>query len=222
MVYDSPASTCPGEFLPVARKAPSVVVFSPHADDEVLGCFSFLSPSCRVVYLGIEDRANVSRNERILEVNESAAKSGFQWEALNHPVNAYRAPDLIPDLERIIRECKPDTVLLPQPSYNQDHRAVYDAAITALRPHDQNWYVKNVLVFEQPDSLLWPHGGETVPNYFQAISVKEKLHSYSLYTSQVRSHRSPELVSAIAQLRGAQAGLPFAEGFTVKRMVVGG
>ncbi len=206
----------------MAGTAASVVILSPHADDEVLGCFSFLSPSCRVVYLGIEDRANVSRDERISEVNQSAAKSGFQWEALNHPVNAYRVPDLIPDLERVIQECKPDTVLVPQPSYNQDHRAVYDAAITALRPHDKNWYVRNVMVFEQPDSLLWPHGGETEPNYFQAISLKEKLHSYSLYTSQVRGHRSPDLVSAIAQLRGAQAGLPFAEGFTVKRMVVGG
>jgi LmbE family N-acetylglucosaminyl deacetylase len=175
-----------------------------------------------VVYLGIEDRAYVSRDGRIQEINESAAKSGFQWEALNHPVNSYRVPDLIPDLEKIIQECKPDTVLVPQPSYNQDHRAVYDAAVTALRPHDQNWYVRNVLVFEQPDSLLFPHGRETEPNYFQAISIKEKLHSYSLYASQVRRHRSPELVSAIAQLRGAQAGLPFAEGFTVKRMVVGG
>ena len=210
------------EFFPLVTKAANVVVLSPHADDEVLGCFSFLSPSCRVVYLGIEDRSYVSRDERIREVSDSAAKSGFQWEALNHPVNCYRVPDLIPDLERIIQESKPDTVLLPQPSYNQDHRAVYDAAITALRPHDQNWYVKNVLVFEQPDSLLWPHGGEVEPNYFQAISIKDKLHSYSLYTSQVRPHRSPELVSAIAQLRGAQAGLPFAEGFTVKRMVVGG
>ena len=205
----------------MARKA-SVVILSPHADDEVLGCFSFLSPSCRVVYLGIENRANVSRDERIAEVNKSAAKSGFQWEALNHPVNAYQVPDLIPDLERIIREYEPDTVLLPQPSYNQDHRAVHDAAITALRPHDQNWYVRNVLVFEQPDSLLWPHGRETEPNYFQAISLEDKLHSYSLYASQVRGHRSPELVSAVAKLRGAQAGLPFAEGFTVKRMVVGG
>ncbi len=204
------------------KNAASVVIFSPHADDEVLGCFSFLSPSCRVLYLGIEDRVNVSRDERILEVSRSAAKSGFQWEALHHPVNAYRVPDLIPDLERVIRECEPDTVLLPQPSYNQDHRAVYDAAITALRPHDQNWFVRNVLVFEQPDSLLLPHGGEAAPNYFQAMSLSEKLHSYSLYTSQVRGHRSPELVSAIAQLRGAQAGLPFAEGFTVKRMVVGG
>jgi len=100
----------------VASKATSVVIFSPHADDEILGCFSFLSPSCHVVYLGIENRANVSRDERISEVNESAAKSGFQWEALNHPVNAYRVPDLIPDLERIIREYEPDTVLLPQPS----------------------------------------------------------------------------------------------------------
>ena len=137
---------------------------------------------------------------------ESAAKSGFQWEALNHPVNAYRVPDLIPDLEKIIQESKPDTVLLPQPSYNQDHRAVYDAAITALRPHDQNWYVRNVLVFEQPDSLLWPHGGETEPNYFQAISLKEKLHSYSLYTSQVRGHRACERFFSLPKERISNAG----------------
>jgi hypothetical protein len=34
----------------------------------------------------------------------------------------------------------------------------------------------------------------------------------------VRAHRSPELVAALARLRGAQAGCAFAEGFTVKRM----
>jgi N-acetylglucosamine malate deacetylase 1 len=112
-------------------------------------------------------------------------------------------------------------VLIPQPSYNQDHRAVHDAAITALRPHDRNPFVREVLVFEQPDSILWRHGNETEPNYFRRISVEDKLHSYSLYASQVRGHRSPELIAAMACLRGSQSGLKQAEGFTVKRMIAG-
>ncbi|WKB55322.1 PIG-L deacetylase family protein [Eleftheria terrae] len=196
-----------------------VLVFSPHADDEVLGCHSFLTPSCHVVYFGVEDRAEVSRQERLDEVERSARKSGFRWEALEHTVNAYQVTALIPVMEQLLQRHRPDTVLLPQPSYNQDHRAVHDAAITALRPHDRNWFVRRVLAFEQPDSVLWPHGGEQGPNYFRPVSIDDKLHSYSLYASQVRGHRSPELVTALARLRGAQSGHPFAEGFTVKRLV---
>ncbi|AKJ31878.1 PIG-L deacetylase family protein [Caldimonas brevitalea] len=198
----------------------SVLIFSPHADDEVLGCFAFLSPRAHVVYFGVEDRPEVSRAQRLEEVSRSAAKSGFQWEALNHTVNAYRAHELITPMERLIERHRPHTVLLPQPSYNQDHRAVHDAAITALRPHDKNWFVRQVLVFEQPDSTLWPHGGEREPNYFRPISIEDKLHSYSLYASQVRGHRSPDLVAALARWRGAQSGQAHAEGYTVKRMVV--
>jgi LmbE family N-acetylglucosaminyl deacetylase len=195
------------------------LILSPHADDEVLGCFSFLRPDCRVLYLGIEERTYVSRRARLEEVAASAKKSGFCYEALDQPVNAYQIADLIPLLENAIQEHRPETVLLPQPSYNQDHRAVHDAAWVALRPHDRNWFVPNVLVFEQPDSILWPHGRESEPNYFRAIEIEDKLHSYSLYASQVRGHRSPELVRALARIRGAQAGMAWAEGYTVKRMV---
>jgi LmbE family N-acetylglucosaminyl deacetylase len=196
-----------------------VLILSPHADDEVLGCFSFLSPNSYVVYFGIEDRVDVSRCQRIEEVQRSATRSGFRWESLEHRVNRYDARDLIRPIEDIIGRLRPDTVLLPQPSYNQDHRAVYDAAVVALRPHDRNWFVRNVLVFEQPDSILWPHGGEREPNLFRPISIADKLHSYELYASQVRAHRSPELVTALAKLRGAQSGQDYAEGFTVRRLL---
>jgi LmbE family N-acetylglucosaminyl deacetylase len=196
-----------------------VLVFAPHADDEVLGCFSFLDTDCHVVYFGIEDREYASRQDRIGEVQLSVAKLRFRWEALAHRVNFFEATALVPEIERIVAAIRPATVLIPQPSYNQDHRAVNDAAVTALRPHDRNWFVPRVLVFEQPDSILWHHGSEAEPNYYRPIDIEAKLHSYSLYASQVRGHRSPDLVRAIARLRGAQAGVEFAEGFTVKRMV---
>ena len=196
------------------------LIVAPHADDEVLGCHSFLGPDCHVLYLGIEDRP--STRERLEEVRRSAVKSGFRWDALDHPVNRYSVSVLIPDLERCIAEIRPATALIAQPSYNQDHRAAYDAALVALRPHDRNWFVPNVLVYEQPDSVLWKHGAEAQPNWFRPVSIEDKLHSYSLYASQVRGHRSPDLVRALARLRGAQAGMEYAEGFTVLRLAEGG
>ena len=196
------------------------LIVAPHADDEVLGCHSFLGSDCHVLYLGIEDRP--STRERLEEVRQSAVKSGFRWDALDHPVNRYSVSALIPDLERCIAEIRPATVLIAQPSYNQDHRAAYDAALVALRPHDRNWFVPNVLVYEQADSVLWRHGAEAQPNWFRAVSIEDKLHSYSLYASQVRGHRSPDLVRALARLRGAQAGMEYAEGFTLLRLAEGG
>lgn len=195
------------------------LILSPHADDEVLGCFSFLSKNTYVLYLGIENRTYVTRTERIIEVRNSAEKHGFSYDILDFSVNNYQVSSLIPEMEHIVNSIKPQTVLIPQPSYNQDHRAAYDASITALRPHDQNWFVPNVLIYEQPDSILWLHGGESEPNLYCEIDIEEKIAGYALYASQVRGHRSPSLIRAMAHLRGAQSGLPYAEGFTVKRMV---
>jgi LmbE family N-acetylglucosaminyl deacetylase len=195
------------------------LIFAPHADDEVLGCFSFLKPETHIIYIGIEDRSYVSRTQRLKEIENSAKKSGFSWDALNNKVNGFNSSELISVLEEYINSIKPKTVLIPQPSYNQDHRAVYDAAVTALRPHDKNWFVNDVLIFEQPDSVLWFHGNEKDPTFFCEIDIEDKIDSYLLYASQVREHRSPEIIRAMARLRGAQCGCSFAEGFTLKRSV---
>jgi N-acetylglucosamine malate deacetylase 1 len=195
------------------------LIVAPHADDEVLGCFSHLKPGTFVLYLGIEDRSYVSRAGRIEEVEKAAEKTGFRWEALHHPVNRYDARDLIGDLEKRINELKPSAVFLPQLCYNQDHRAVYDAAVVALRPHDQNWFVPDVFLYEQPHMLTWRHHGELEPNYFCPVDIEEKIATYELYQTQVRGHRSSDILRAMARLRGAQAGVPAAEAFVVKRMV---
>ncbi|WP_427501614.1 PIG-L deacetylase family protein [Methylomonas sp. MED-D] len=198
---------------------PKVLILSPHIDDEVLGCFSFLGPDCFVLHFGAEDRPYVSREERIAELRRAADALGFAWEVLDFPVNHYRMQDLIAPAEDAINRLKPTTVLMPEPSYNQDHRAVYDAGLVATRPHDTNWFARQVLIFEQPDSVLWFHGAPHEPNYFREIQIEHKLAAYALYASQIRGHRSPEILQAQARLRGANIGKPYAEAFRVKRMV---
>lgn len=194
-----------------------VLIVAPHVDDEVLGCFSFLDERAFVLHLGVEDRPEASRGQRLQEVSAAAEVAKFSWRALDFEVNRYRCADLIGALETEINALRPLTVLIPVPSYNQDHRTTYDAALVACRPHDRNWFVRNVLLYEQPHSVLWKHGGEPEPGLFREIDIDAKLALYDLYRSQVRGHRSPEVVEALARLRGAQIRVPFAEGFHVKR-----
>ena len=114
-------------------------------------------------------------------------------------------------------------VLIPYPSYNQDHRAVYDAALVALRHHDTNHFVKKVLVFEQPHSFLWDYNhnisGSFKPNYYKKLDIENKIESYKLLESQVRGHRSPEILRTLAKLRGMQSGFDYAEAFQIIRWI---
>lgn len=194
------------------------LIFSPHIDDEVLGCFSFLKKNTYILYCGVEDRPGIHKSVRIEELESSSSQHGFSWELLDNEVNHYQADALIEPMEKLINLYQPDTVLIPEPSYNQDHRCVYDAGIVATRPHDNNWFVPNVLIFEQPHSVMWPHSEPVEPNVFLEIDIKAKLQAYQLYATQVRGHRSPEILTALAGLRGSQIGKPFAEAFRAKRI----
>ena len=164
----------------------TTVIIAPHIDDEVLGCFAFLGPQTRVLYCGVEDRPDVSGAERVAEMQRVADELGFSWDLLDNTVNQYRLNDLIEPIEGCLNEYRPDTVLIPQPSsYNQDHRAVYEAAIVATRPHDQNWFVPRVLVYEQPHTMLWPIAKAIEPTLFREIDIAAKLAAYRGYASQL-------------------------------------
>lgn len=197
----------------------STLIFSPHVDDEVLGCFAFLDQHTHVLFGGVEERATIPRSTRLDELNDSSHSLGFTWTLLDNTVNEYSANLLISPMEQLIDQHKPHTVLIPEPSYNQDHRAFYDAALVATRPHDTLWTVSEVLVFEQPHSVMWPHAQQPLPNIFVPIDIDAKLDAYARYASQVRGHRSPETVSALAVIRGAQIGVPHAEAFQARRII---
>jgi LmbE family N-acetylglucosaminyl deacetylase len=194
------------------------LILSPHIDDEVLGCYTYLGPDSFVMYFGVENRENVSSEERLKELKKSVEKKKFGWQIENFPVNDYQGNQLITPLENCINIIRPDTILVPHPSYNQDHRAVYEAAMVALRPHDRNFFVRRVLVYEQPHTYLWPMNSFE-PNFFVELDIEGKIALYELYNSQVRSHRSASLLRALAELRGNQSGKAYAEAYFCKRFI---
>lgn len=203
------------------------LIISPHVDDEVLGCSGFLDKYTTVLHCGCADvqkhgNKTFTREERFLEFERIKRATGCRNIPQKFAVNSYHTQlnALISLFEFYINAEKYDMVFIPHPSYNQDHRAVYEAALVALRPHDINHFAPKVLVYEQEHVLFWNHNYKVFnPNYFIGIDIERKLELYNMLTSQVRSFRSPEHLRAMAKVRGGQAHCEYAEAFEVLRWI---
>lgn len=199
------------------------LIISPHVDDDVIGCGGMLGPDCVVYYLGVDPYHEVSALERKREAEavHDAAGSSYIWTSqVERAVNRYQLPDLIHAIETRVAELRPDEVYLPWPSYNQDHRTTYEAAMVALRPHDRNHFVPKVLLYEEPD-CWWPMLGQPfVPNFYRRIDpIDKKLGLYQMMPSQLRGHRSLAHIRALAEVRGGAIGVDYAEAYHVLRWV---
>lgn len=210
------------------------LVISPHVDDEVLGCGGILGTNCFVYYCGVDESEwnekhkivdpghRISRDERLKELEAVSKFLGFKYGYnCDSKVNMYTDHEFLPIFEQLINSIKPEKIYLPHPGFNQDHRAIFNAAFTALRPHDKNFFVKKVLVYEAAHDVLWDHRGMKL-NYFVPIDIDRKLQAYAIHESQVRSYRSPDMLRRIAKLRGDMSDCEFAEAFQILRWVDSG
>ena len=199
------------------------MVIAPHVDDDVLGCGGILDDTCHVVYCGLDETGIDDRppmDERLDEIHSVQNITNHSFDILDNLVNRYDEYKLIGQIEKIINKDKPDEVYVCHPSYNQDHRTVYNATMVALRPHDKNYFVKKVFVYEQPHMLFWDNSGvDFKPNHFIPIDIEKKIKVYTTMKSQVRSFRSPEHLRAIGKLRGGQSNCDYAEAFQILRWV---
>jgi len=194
------------------------LVIAPHVDDEVLGCGGILNKDFHVVFCGMQEYHILPAVERYEELKSVADYLGFTWRMLTiDKVNYYRKQNYIDLLQDIINEGRPDKIFIPYPSYNQDHQAIYKACMIALRPHDKNHFVKKVLMCESTD-CNWGCAPYEI-NHLVKIDINRKLKAYYLYGSQVRRHRSPDYIEAIAVTRGQMMGESYAEGYIIKRWI---
>lgn len=205
-----------------------ILIISPHRDDETLGCGGLISKldpeNLHIRYYNSRhtDVADSVYDREALELQNflGCETSYCLLQDVNrlpeHPI-----AEFINDIEETVRWVGAQTVLVPFPSYNQDHRYLFDAAITATRVHDRNIFPKNILAYEQPETLhtnrFEPH---FVPHVFTEINLEDKLRLYQFYQSQIRGHRSFTHVETLARLRGMQCGKMFAESFMVVRLEI--
>tara|TARA_R110002020_G_scaffold37124_4_gene111996 strand:+ start:32291 stop:32932 length:642 start_codon:yes stop_codon:yes gene_type:complete len=200
------------------------LIIAPHVDDEVLGCGGIIDSDTLVLHCGLAEMQNhgndiVSKTDRLKEFEDIKKSTGCKSILLENTVNRYTAKDIISDIEKSINDFMPDIAFIPTPSYNQDHQEVYKASIVALRPHDLNYFVPKVVMYEQPQDLWSGKEEQFNPNFFVKIDIEKKINLYSLLKSQVREHRGIRIIKNLASLRGSQSNCDYAESFKILRWV---
>jgi N-acetylglucosamine malate deacetylase 1 len=226
-----------------------LLVITPHADDETFGCAGTMAKAKALgaeVYVMVVSVANldhysaeyahVSGDRRASEFQQAMEVLGVDGTDVLYTddythlrVDAVPRRDLVGRIEResplAIDRLKPDILLFPAVSYNQDHEAVYKAVYAACRPHlpSDKPFVRLVLSYDQPQ-LGWNHT-PFHPNFYVDISdyLEKKLAAYRCHASQIRPephHASVENVERLARLRGSEVSITAAEAFECHRFVV--
>lgn len=128
--------------------------------------------------------------------------------------------DLVHWLEKAMADARPRTILTHSPKcLNVDHRRCYEAAMTATRQSDVT-----VLCGEIPGSTGILQAWQ--PNFYVKLNperVDRKITAMQAYRSERRESphpRSPEMLEALARVRGSECGAEFAEAFEVRRWVL--
>jgi len=207
-----------------------ILILSPHMDDEVLGCGGLIS---NIIMLDASSRLHIHyfndqhplvdfqtlkrENDRLIS-RIGCTRSISRFKSTNK-LDTIPITEHIAEIEQLLSEYRPDVVLVTFPSYNQDHRHIFEATITATRPHDKNFYVKTVLIYEQPETIQTNRiEPRFTPQVFLPIDIDRKSELYEIYKSQIRGHRGLDHLRALAVLRGMQCNAPYAESFMVVRM----
>jgi N-acetylglucosamine malate deacetylase 1 len=235
----------------IQLKDHKVLVVAPHPDDEVFGCGGFIHRVKReggkvyVLFMTVGTTKDFSRRgistsrERLRELEHVAKYLDFDNYKIAFPGDSYHLrldmipqKDLVNEIERgegISLEAIQPTIVVRHPThdYNQDHRAVASAVITATRPASPSLKsLQRIILTAEMPTDSWTHE-ETLapPNFFVTLDADDlhaKVKALRLYASQMKHGSnllSERAVNSLAQLRGMQSGGSFAEAFFTKRLI---
>jgi N-acetylglucosamine malate deacetylase 1 len=217
----------------------SVLVIAAHPDDETLGCGGAIAKHAangdivNVIFLadGVGARSDSSSNaaeQRKRSADKACLILGVERVSyLGFPDNRLdELPllDVVKALEASSAKMSPEVVYTHHGGdLNVDHRAAYQATLTAFRPMPSGT-VKEILTYETVSSTEWA-GFDNVafrPNVFIDITAfwDKKLAASHAYDEEMRSvphSRSFDHLEALAKHRGFSVGINMAEAFVLQR-----
>jgi N-acetylglucosamine malate deacetylase 1 len=223
----------------------TVLVYAAHPDDEVLGAGGTIAKAVELgaavhVYLpatGVHARRNVLTDEAaraaaLDQLRRDAAAAlgclGVPPERLvlgdfdDNEMDGVTRLSVIHALEDVIGRVRPDAILTHHfRCTNIDHQRCHEAAVVATRPSPTQRVT--LLAFEVPSSTGYLRPTAFEPTLYVGLEerhVAAKLAAMRAYESEVRPDphpRSPEVLRALAKVRGSESGFPWAEAFQVVR-----
>lgn len=227
---------------------PGILVIAPHADDEVLGVGGTLARAVaegvettvavmtghgddphpfwhREVWDTVRAECRVATLD-VLKINRLILRDDLPA-ALLDSTPGYRSNNAV--LE-VLRDVAPDEVYIPfVHDLQRDHQVIAHACFVALRGYlGPGISVRRVLAYEvlSETHLLNPYlFAPFEPNVYVDISdhLEVKLQAMRAYVSQLQPAGQPRSIAsleALATLRGAAVGVPYAEGFLLLRETV--
>ena len=216
----------------------SALVLEPHPDDLAIGCgglvqrlveqgaqlHSLLMSEVPDKYTKIYDRTGVyapySGADRMREAATADEILGVHGRTVafgpeqHHRLDSLPTTELIGAIEECLERVRADLVLVPARSYNQDHRAVYDAFQAVMRPH---FYRGMALAYETTMERDF-EPNVVVP--LTELQIERKLDGCRAYVTQLGSPEhlfSLETVELAARYRGRLAYTAAAEAFQLIR-----
>ena len=219
-----------------------ILILSPHADDEILGCGGFISKYSKLNYdINVLIMTNASigapeiysadlikkiRNEAIKANNLIGTKKLFfeNLPALN--LNLLPTYKIAKILEKYLSECNPEIVLMPSKNdIHDDHKIIFNAAKVAMRLNKKS-NLRKILTYEVLSETEWNEDENSFnPNYFVALKksdIDNKVRAFLKYKSQVRKFphpRSKEAIINLSKVRGSQVFMNYAEAFKVEKIL---
>lgn len=219
-----------------------ILVVAPHADDEVLGCGGLIArsvdqnPRCdvRVICAAVgpmvfSHGSEVTAKNRKVELANACSILGVSshvvWnETHDSKLDTLPKSAFISFLDQENSRFRPDLVLLPYPSYHQDHQYVFDCGMSMCRPIPNRtppW----VMMYEYPVSG-WQYQPIQGGSIFVDITdyMQQKLDAMAAHASQLREPPhlfSLDSIKIWATMRARECGLSgHAEMFKLLRRII--
>jgi len=218
-----------------------ILVISPHTDDELFGVGGTLlkrkknGDTIKVVVMSCSDRFLHHLNRTITEEEQwMEFKKVAEFISTDEPskfeTNGIRLEEIpqykiVRWLDDLIRTYEPNVIYIPEPSYHQEHKDVYNACISAVRPTGTK-LINEIIAYEIPTSTWSCPNNKFQPNLYEDIEefVDEKIkifkENYILqYTITKRDKLGEDGIKSHAYYRGFESGLKVAEAFSIIKKI---
>jgi LmbE family N-acetylglucosaminyl deacetylase len=222
-----------------------VLTFFAHPDDETLAAGATIAKLSQlgvqvhaaIPATGIHSRRNVQDRDSLENALETLREDcqravgilGLSSDRIHlgkfadNEMDKYSLLEVIHWLEDIVRRVNPDLILTHHRyCTNIDHRLCHEAVVVAARPqvdcHISVW------CGEIPGSTGYLRPVQWEPNLYITVSEEDmdrKIRAMEAYQGESRPDphpRSREVLTALAKVRGSEAGCMWAEAFMVQKM----
>ena len=214
-----------------------ILILAPHPDDEVLGCGGTIAKNVGLgheIYVVIITKAYtpnwseqflINRQQEIKAVKTILGIKEYIF--LDYPtvkVDTFPQKDLCDKLTDIVNTIKPEILYIPHKGdLNKDHRLTFEAALVAARPI--NHKIRRILSYEVLSETEW---GNHIEPFFPTVyvdisdTIELKIKAILAYKSELKEAPHPRsivIIRSLAQKRGSEVGVNYAEAFTLLREI---